>query len=199
MRNYEYIIASLPLIERDSQDAVDAAEVIGFVSEQLSGTDRKILEQLLSGFSSENLVEDFYTQALKSRNAFIRKYFAYDLRLRNLKVQYLNSQLSRPATKDCVLFQSEEDEPLEGDAQILSVLNGSDILQRERGLDELLWEQIDAITASELFSLSAILAFVAKLKIVDRWQQLNPQTGRELLRKLISQIRSTYDNKKTQL
>ena len=48
----------------------------------------------------------------------------------------------------------------------------------------------------EVFSLNVILGFAAKLKIVDRWNRLDPETGAKLFRKLVTQIRSTYDNKK---
>ena len=30
----------------------------------------------------------------------------------------------------------------------------------------------------------------------DRWNKLDPETGKELFRKLVEGIRSTYDNKK---
>ena len=36
-----------------------------------------------------------------------------------------------------------------------------------------------------------ILGFTAKLKIIDRWNKLDPETGRELFRKLVDEIRKT--------
>ena len=48
----------------------------------------------------------------------------------------------------------------------------------------------------DYFDLDAILGYVARLKIIDRWLQLDPDSGRALFRRLVEQIRSTYDNKK---
>ena len=38
-----------------------------------------------------------------------------------------------------------------------------------------------------------------RLKITDRWLKLDEKTGKELFRKLVDEIRSTYDNKKQNL
>lgn len=206
MNNYEYIIASLPVLQKDSSSKTEADEIIDFLREQLSTRDQALLADLLDGFKAEKLDKQYYRRVTDSRNSFIRGYFSYDLLLRNLKVQYLNQQLSRPLSQDTMSLETAEDEQEaafrvsdaqeEAAAQINSALNQSDILSRERGLDELLWAEIDRLTEGKLFSIEVILGFVARLQIVDRWQRLDPQTGRALLRKAIESIRSTYDNKK---
>ena len=71
------------------------------------------------------------------------------------------------------------------------MLNGGDILARERGLDDLMWQEIDELTRMDVFDIEAILGFTAKLKIIDRWNKLDPETGRELFRKLVDEIRKT--------
>ena len=62
-----------------------------------------------------------------------------------------------------------------------------------------MWKRIDEITVMDVFDIEAILGFIAKLKIIDRWDRLDPETGRELFRKLVEEIRSTYDNKKNNM
>lgn len=81
----------------------------------------------------------------------------------------------------------------------MAVLENGDILRRERGLDDLMWKRIDEITVMDVFDIEAILGFIAKLKIIDRWDKLDPETGREFFRKLVEEIRSTYDNKKNNM
>ena len=71
------------------------------------------------------------------------------------------------------------------------ILSGSDILARERGLDDVMWEKADSLTELDLFDIDIILAFIAKIKIADRWNKLDPETGRELFRRLVSEIRNT--------
>ena len=80
-----------------------------------------------------------------------------------------------------------------------AVLNGADILKREQGLDNLRWQKIDELTMLDSLDLEILLGYVLKVKIIDRWMQLDPESGRALFRKLVDDIRSTYDNKKQNL
>ena len=199
MNNYEYIIAGLPVLQHGTGrgGGVDADGLLAEIRSQLSARDNALLDFLLSGFEGDNLNADFYAKALKSRNRFIRSYFAYDLKLRNTKVEWINRTLSRPEGQAVVSpGDAGWDPEFEGRAEIDAVLSGSDILGRERGLDELMWQRIEEITLSDLFDIELILAFAAKLKIVDRWEKLDPETGQKFFRKLVQDIRATYDNKK---
>lgn len=201
MNNYEYIVAGLPVLQQGpAQGSHDsAARILSSIREQLSARDNELVDLLLSGYESENLNADFYSRALNHRNRFIREFFSYDLDLRNVKVEYLNKSLGRPADMDTVVPAGREDESFEGRQEVMAVLENGDILRRERGLDDLMWKRIDEITVMDVFDIEAILGFIAKLKIIDRWDRLDPETGRELFRKLVEEIRSTYDNKKNNM
>ncbi len=193
MNNYEYIIAGLPLLSSDGRDAPDAGILLDEIRAQLSGKDRETLDFLLKGYDPEALGRDFYLEALKHRNRFIRKYFELDLGMRNAKVEYLNSSLHRPAGKDIVTLYDEEENPVfEAKGEVDAILGGDDILTRERAIDDFYWKSVDEITVMDVFDLDLILAFVVKLKLVDRWMRLDEQTGRELFRKLVSEIKDNY-------
>ena len=96
-------------------------------------------------------------------------------------------------------LEGDETEEFPEAAAAREVLNCGDILARERGLDELRWKKIDDLTILDSLDLEVILGFVAKLKIIDRWLQLDPDSGRALFRRLVEEVRSTYDNKKQNL
>ncbi len=59
-----------------------------------------------------------------------------------------------------------------------------------------MWAHIEELTLNDLFDIELILGFTAKLKIADRWEKLDPETGQKFFRKLVQEIRSSYDNKK---
>ncbi len=197
MNNYAYIIAGLPVLQYGQTHGagVGADELISEIRSRLSAKDNALLDFLLSGTEECGLDADFYAKALAHRNRFIREFFAYDLNLRNTKVEWINRTLSRPEGQDVVCAGSWNPE-FEGRAEIDSVLTGSDILRREKGLDELMWRHIEELNLSDLFDIELILGFIAKLKIVDRWEKLDPETGQKFFRKLVQDIRATYDNKK---
>lgn len=201
MDNYEYIIAGLPALQQAPTGAshADADRIMASIREQLSEKDNALVDLLLSGWDAESLDSAFYLKVLHHRNRFIREYFAYDVNLRNLKVEYLNKSLGRPEDMDVVRLEGMDGSDFEGRQEIMSVLEGGDILKRERGLDDLMWKKIEEITIMDVFDIEVILGFIARLKIIDRWDKLDPDTGNELFRKLVEEIRATYDNKKNNL
>ena len=198
MDNYEYIVASLPVLrpEDSRSDNVNAEALIAEIREPLSGRDQVVLDQLLAGYDAGQLTEDFYRQILRHKNRFLREWFRFDLDLRNATVGYLNHQLHRAPDHDKILLEERQEEEFPELEAAERILRGKDILQRERGLDELRWHKVDEITLLDYFDLETLLGYVAKLKIIDRWLQLDPDSGRALFRRMVDEIRTTYDNKK---
>lgn len=198
MNNYEYIVASLPVIEPGfrlgSSSAANA--IIDDIREQLSNKDNALVTMLLDGFDPEKLNAGFYRACLGSGSRFLREYFLFDLFLRNTKVEYLNASLGRPEGKDVLLLEELEDYEFEQKEEIVEILSGTDIIGREKGLDMAIWEHVEEVTTMDVFDMDAILGFIARLKIIDRWDKLDPEMGAELFRRLIKEIRATYDNKK---
>ena len=201
MDNYAYIIASMPVLnlEDDKADNLVAQELLDEIRGQLSARDTAVLDQLLDGYNPEKLDAEFYQKARQHRNRFIREWFSFDLNLRNATVAYHNDSLGRQEGLDLVKLEGRETEEFPEAVAVQQVLNCGDILARERGLDELRWKKIDELTLLDSLDLEVILGFVAKLKIIDRWLQLDPDSGRALFRRLVDDIRSTYDNKKQNL
>ena len=201
MNNYEYIIASLPDIttgwkfgEKGPHDYIE--EVISSCTEK----DRKLIEFLMSGYLDENLNPEFYLKALTHKDKFIREYFRFDLNVRNAKVKYLNKALERPAAQDVLTFSEETSQyvldaagaEFEEAGDLESILNTGDILTRERGIDDLMWSKISDLTTFNYFDIDAILGFIAKMNIVARWYKLDEQTGREMFKRLVDEVRGTF-------
>lgn len=191
MNNYEYIIASLPVLSSDWKvsKGIDTDEILGMIRSQCSKKDNAVIDSLTDGFDETCLNEAFYEKVLSSKNNFLKAYFSQDLKLRNAKVRYLNKQLGRPEDQD--IFK-EIDCSAEESARIDGIFNTGDILERERGIDNLMWEKIDEVTLFNYFDINVILAFIAKLHIISRWLKLDEKTGREMFRSLVSEVRGTF-------
>ena len=201
MANYEYIIASLPDIttgwkfgEKSPQDYIE--EIVSLCSEK----DKELIDFLISGYLEENLNADFYAKALIHKDRFISEFFRFDLNVRNAKVKYLNKALERPADKDVLIFPEDAPQDVldaagaefEEAGSLDAVLNAGDILTRERGIDDLVWEKISDLTTFNYFDIDAILGFIAKLNIVARWYKLDEPTGREMFKRLVDEVRGTF-------
>lgn len=195
MNNYEYIIACLPVLRQGgaSDAGLDADAVLDEIRSQLSERDRRLLDLMLRGYDAETLDASFYEEVLHCPSRFLRAYFRFDLGVRNTRTEFLNRALGRPEGTDLVRIDEKE---FEDAPRIEAVLSDSDILARERGLDDIMWEKAEELTQGDLFDLDAILGFVARLKTVDRWLRLDPETGRALFRRLVDELRSGADMQK---
>ena len=191
MNNYEYLIASLPDITPDWKDSGEMSgdAFVDWLREGCSDSDRKLIDFLREGFSAENLNKDFYLRALSHRDRFLREYFRFDLNVRNAKVEYLNRELGRAAGTD--IFLTDENGFEEG-ARLGAVLGSGDILSREKGIDDLMWEKIESLTTFDYFDIDAILGFIAKLNIAMRWNRLDPETGREMFSRIVKEVRGSF-------
>ena len=206
MSNFEYIISSLPYLTMDFKYAGQAGfnSVISDIKRDLDEKDQGLVEFLLKGFSEKDLNADFYAAALKHRNRFLREYFRFDLNLRNAKVRYLNAQLGREPDQDVMTGEDPEAEDVDIDGfrftggefeealKVDNILSDKDLVSREKGLDDLLWDKIDGLSTFHYFDIEAVLAYIAKLHIVTRWLNLDEEVGRDVFRRLLKDVRGTY-------
>ena len=191
MNNYEYIIASLPDFTPDKGPAAESPEeIIEFVHSQLKERDLALAGILEDGWNGDKLNLEFYEQALAQKNRFLREYFGFDLAVRNAKVRHLNKALGRPEDTDIFLPIEEPDQELE--ATLDKIYEDTDILAKERAIDRLVWDRIDEITTFDYFDIDAILGFLAKLHIAQRWMALDEESGRAMFRQLTQEVRSTF-------
>ena len=146
MNNYVYIIAGLPDFTPDwRQGEKGLEEYLRQMNELLSEKDKETVRLIEDGFNKEKIGLEFYKEALAHRSAFIREFFQFDLNVRNQKVRYLNQALGRDPEKDVLSLRDPEaeetglepEEPeFKESARLQSILEGHDILSRERGIDE---------------------------------------------------------------
>ena len=199
MNNYHYIIAGLPDLSRDCMAGkTDADGLINEIKAQCSSRDVAVIEFLEKGYVPENLTESFYHEALRHRNGFLKKWFAFDLEVRNAKVRFLNQALGREYSRDVIELKDNDGTPLpdnggfEEAGHLSQILAGNDILARERGIDDLYWAKAEELVLFHYFDLTVILGFIARLKIIDRWLRLDEDSGREMFRSLVDEVRKTF-------
>ena len=202
MSNYVYIIAGLPDFTPDwRQGEKSLDEYIGQVRELLSRKDNETLDFIVKGFDKDQINLELYKEALSHKLRFIREFFQFDLNVRNQKVRYLNHALGRDPEKDVLSLRDPEaeetglepEEPeFKESAQLQHILEGHDILSRERGIDDLYWKKIDELTLFEYLSFNKILGIMVKMMIIRRWLILDEEKGRAMFKKLVDEVRGTF-------
>ena len=192
MKNYEYIIASLPALSQDWKFPQDRnfQSYIEEIKSLADASDKKAIDALLGGYVDENLNEEFYKKMLRSKDRFLKEYFAFDLQVRNGKARFLNKAFGRKDDQDTIKLDTGIE--FTEAPKLEAALAQTDLLGREKALDDLMWGKISEITTFDYFDIDAVLAFIAKLHIIDRWLSLDEKTGREMFQKLVSEVRGTF-------
>ena len=188
MENYVYIVAGLPELTSGFENtSFDYQAVKESIMELLSEKDQQLVELMEEGFDENTLGPEFYTKAAASKNRFIREYFDFDARLRNMKVNYLAKRLGKKG-EDYMVELPDAD--FEEESQIRSILEDVDFVDREQKLDELKWEKASDIAIMDYFNMNTILSFLVKAKTIQRWAELDPVKGQEMFKKLVEEVRS---------
>lgn len=198
MDNYHYIIAGLPdlILNADNKSfSYDTIrDAIYFSSDP---KDRRFIDWLEFGGREENLNSHFYNAAFKCKSPFIREYFALDLRIRNMKVDFIKNAEKKEADNTYKIiphhtshtgsgFTAEEEEKLR------HIFGTENILEKEQMLDKFKWDFISAFNGYGKFNMDVILAFLAKGKLIDRWNKLDKKTGEEMFKRLVDEVRGTF-------
>lgn len=214
MNNYHYIIASLPQLSQNKEDAAfDYEKIRNLICSQLTPSDIKKVELFESGFNSENLNSSYYQKVSKGSNKFMRLYYSLDMAIRNKKVELLAQSIYESKSQEKIeqyrvslptspinAYLEPKDSEAElnkFDIQTLEqIFSNNNILEKERQLDDFRWEKINQFTSFDFFNLSTILAFLAKGKMIQRWTKLDAKRGKEMFIKLIDEVRGTFNKEK---
>lgn len=174
--------------------------------------------EALEAFLKNILDREFYLAARKSRSAFVRKWYDFDLVLRNTLVAFA-ARLQGRAPQDEFVYPGydnagghipEEDaEPelitwikenfkqedfglklrLSYAEDLFAALSLSDVYERERRVDRFRWNMAEEMVRGEDFDLDAVLAYLVKAGILQRWKGLDKERGLTLLRDTVAQMR----------
>ena len=189
MDNYVYIVAGLPeLMMRYEGSDFDYAVVKAGVEELLSERDRQLVVLMEEGFDESTLGGEFYAKAAASKSRFLREYFDFDGRLRNMKVDYLAKRLGKKGDSYRVVLPEAD---FEEEGRVRSIFENPDFVAREQQIDELKWEKAEDIARMDYFNMNTILAFLVKAKMVQRWAELDKAKGQEMFQRLVKEIRGT--------
>ena len=196
MGNYHYIIAGLPeLVLNADNKSFSYDAVRESIYQSSDEKDRRLIEWFDFGTSEENLTSHFYRAAFRNKCRFIRLWFALDLEIRNRKVDFVAVKMGRDASlykvaTGCNVDLGLSDEQLD---KLSGIFANKNILEKEQLLDKFKWDYISGLNEYGEFNMDVILAFLAKGKLIDRWNKLDRKAGEEMFRRLVDEVRGTFN------
>ncbi|MGB4204219.1 MAG: DUF2764 family protein [Bacteroidales bacterium] len=153
----------------------------------------------------DQLATLYYEYLFKVDNKFLRDWFELECNIRNILAgftarrhkipvenllvgnNFINNAIRKSNAKDFGLL----DEFIYME-KLMQINEYANLLERERAIDQLKWNYLDEQNTFRYFSIEVILAFIIKMKMVERWLKLDKKTGEEMFRKLVKDLENSY-------
>ena len=149
-----------------------------------------------------NLLEAYYRTCARAKSRFLREWSTFDRTLRNVTAAAVARAGSRSVegvivgegdAADQLRRSSASDFGLRGelpyiDAVIAAVNDEPNLLEKERKLDMIRWEQAVELASFDYFNIDAVLSYLVRINIVARWSSLDPKRGREMFERIMAEL-----------
>ena len=134
------------------------------------------------------LTAAYFGEAMKSGNEFLNQWMEFELNLKNLLLIMSNRKEQLPfsefiieANEMAALFKQNPSADFSTESslgfinQVEKIIETENIIEREMKIDLLRWKQLEEMTFFNYFTVEAILGFIIKLMILERWAILKQE------------------------
>ena len=144
----------------------------------------------------------YYDACRRSRSRFLRAWSEFDRTLRNVMAALAARAASRPVEEVVVgggdvaeqlQRSSAADFGLRGelpfiDSVIAAMNDEANLMEKERKIDLVRWEEAAELATFDYFNINAILSYLVRINIVARWARLDAARGREMFNRLLAEL-----------
>lgn len=144
----------------------------------------------------------YYDACRRSRSRFLRAWSEFDRTLRNVTAALAARAASRPVEEVVVgggdvaeqlQRSSAADFGLRGelpfiDSVIAAMNDEANLMEKERKIDLVRWEEASELATFDYFNINAILSYLVRINIVARWARLDAARGREMFNRLLAEL-----------
>lgn len=144
----------------------------------------------------------YYDLCSRSSSRFLREWSAFDRTLRNVVAAVTARALGRSIEEATVgggdiveqlQRSSAADFGLRGelgyvDAVLAAVGDEQNLVEKERKVDLIRWNEALELATFDYFGIDAILSYVVRIGIVARWSRLDAARGREMFDRLLAEL-----------
>lgn len=150
----------------------------------------------------KSLFEAYYEECSHSNCRFLREWSSFDRTLRNILAAAVARSQSRPIEEvtigegdvvEQLQRSSAADFGLRGeyafvDGVISAVNDEQNLLEKERKIDLIRWNEAGELSTFDYFDINAVMAYLVKVNMVARWSVLDVRHGREMFERLLADL-----------
>lgn len=211
----------LNILEKKEKDFIQGGKYsLEQINQELKepGFDEEYLNKFINAFIEEkavfenmswedqltNLYYDYLTN--KINNKFINSYYIFDQNINNINAAlvarkydiknkniFIGDNIVTQAVKQSTL----KDFGLAGEfpvvEKLINMFEDADSVARERESDRIRWDYLDELNSFNYFTIEVIIAYIIKLRMIERWLKLDEETGKEMFGKLIADLNSSFE------
>ncbi|WP_308559499.1 DUF2764 family protein [uncultured Porphyromonas sp.] len=151
----------------------------------------------------DKLMAMYYDYLIHQKNRFVAEWAEFNLNIKNILAAYTSRQLGfdpkeyiigggtlqhHLRTSQAADFSITE-ELFPQIQQLVNISREEDIARREQLIDRLRWDWLEEQTFFKPFDIEYLLAYYLELEILERWVSLNEETGEQVFRQIVSQLK----------
>ena len=150
----------------------------------------------------KSLFEAYYKECSQSSCRFLREWSSFDRTMRNITAAAIARSQSRPIEEvtigegdvvEQLQRSSAADFGLRGeyafvDGVIAAVNDEQNLLEKERKIDLIRWNEANELVTFDYFDINAVMAYLVKVNMVARWSVLDVRHGREMFERLLADL-----------
>ena len=164
-------------------------------------------EHLKYDVSPENVLSwMYYDHLMKSDSKFVRNYAEFVMNVKNLETALTCRKYGKEVAPEIIgdnVFSkalrtsNSKDFGLAMEfpyvEKVISLMGNTNLVERERGLDLLLWDYIEEAVVYEYFSMDKVLSFMLELMSVERWSKMSSESGRKVFMEVVDKFRKSFE------
>lgn len=153
-------------------------------------------------FAEDDIALQYYDFAKKCPNKMIREWFALNFDITNI----LTAMIARKNgwnVSDYILGDNEVSEMIRTNntkdfdlthefdyvKDLMKIVECEDPVLKEKKIDAFKWIWLEDTTFFDAFSIEAVFAYLCKTEIIERWEKLDVEKGREAFTQIIDNLR----------
>ena len=173
------------------------------------------LNRFIADFKGEHLKYDvspenvlswmYYDYMMKADNQLVERYAEFSMNLKNL-VTALNARKYGMEVAKEVIGSNEFAVALRTSnakdfgltleypyvEKVIALMDNDNLVERERGLDLIIWHFLDEAVTFDYFSLERVISYMLRLMIVERWSKMSSESGRKVFMEMVDRFRKSF-------
>ena len=145
------------------------------------------------------LTEAYFKEVMKCRNDFLSEWIEFELNLKNILLFLSNRKHSLPfsefvieANEIAAMIKENLDTDFSTEPSInfmsavVKIMETENLVEREKKIDLLRWKKLEEMSFFHYFTVEAILSFIIKLMIIERWIMLKQEKEKDFLPSILN-------------